>query len=434
MFSPEQRRSVLRHWGTTLEERPVSGISNAGRAPIGSIQTVPIGMGLSGGEVFRVERCGSDSGAARQPCSSSWALKVWPPEATSEHVERVAALVRVAAMHCGLLAPPLLRADADTPILRKHERYWELARWIPGAPLPANAAAEAIAQGGDAIARVHAAMNPDSLQISNVCVGLSTSSTPASARVGRPLVPRCIVARISRLQSITPLLNRIAGQTRHQDELAVSLAAQFTADRVQLTAEQQGRAAFASECNSLAKTLIQAATWLVRQWSVAAPKLVARLRQHARECAELPSQWVLRDVHREHILFTQNALAGGHVVQGILDYDALEFDSPAVDLARWAGGFNTPPLPGNAFTSEVSRLAEESASSPLHAAVAGYRRLRPFSQCEWELAETLMEVNRVGGIANWLVWLVLENRRFSVSAQQIQGRISHLIATDCRTW
>ena len=149
------------------------------------------------------------------------------------------------------------------------------------------------------------------------------------------------------------------------------------------------------------------------------PQLIERLRQHVCDSQHLTSSWVIRDCHREHVLFNDRGL-----VEGILDYDAIDFDSPAADLARWAGDFDA--------AQSITRGATSEPGSPLAAAVAGYRRIRPFSQCECELAQTLIEVNRVGSLANWLVWLIAENRQFAASAQQIQGRISHLIASDCR--
>ncbi|CAN5165491.1 hypothetical protein BH11PLA2_BH11PLA2_43050 [soil metagenome] len=45
------------------------------------------------------------------------------------------------------------------------------------------------------------------------------------------------------------------------------------------------------------------------------------------------SQPCLCDVHREHILFT------GSTVTGIIDFAAMKFDHPAVDLARYLGEF-----------------------------------------------------------------------------------------------
>lgn len=412
MFPTEQRLSVLRHWDKVLTRQAFPASFTPSHTQRLAIRTVAVGTGLSGGEVFRVELADNNGGVAPDRSQSCWALKAWPSATTGEHIERISAIVRAAAPHCGLLAPPLPRGDIDSPLVREHGRYWEVARWIPGSPLPESASAEAIARGGEAIASVHAAMNLSARSSTN----------------GRPsVVPRCIVDRIARIQSITPLLGRIADQTRRQDELVARLAAQ-------LTTEQQGSQSSAFHCETLAKTLLQASEWLTRQWPAVETHFVARLREHGRAYTALPSFWVLRDVHREHVLFERDTHAKSHAVSGILDYDAVAFDSPAVDLARWAGDFDAKSSSFGISTGRVDISAGSSEQSPLHAAVAGYREIRPFSQCEWALAETLTEVNRLGALANWLVWLVLEHRRFSGSAQQIQGRISHLIAADCRTW
>lgn len=411
MFSLEQRLSVLRYWDTALKrlEFPVPLSSTSPQRL--AIRTVSVGAGLSGGEVFRVELGENHSGDALDRSQSFWALKAWPSATTGERVERISAIVRAAAPQCGLLAPPLMHSRAELPHVREHGRYWELARWIPGSPLPTNASFEEIARGGEAIASVHAAMN---------------SSAQSSTKGRHPIVPRCIVDRIARIQSVTPLLDRIADQTRRQDELVARLAAQ-------LTPERQVSPSSGFDCESLARTLLQASTLLIRQWPAVAPNHMARLRQHGVESAKLPSYWVLRDVHREHVLFAPDPRENRLEVRGILDYDAVDFDSPAVDLARWAGDFDANASSGGIFTEPLNLSAADSQQSPLHAAVAGYRNIRSFSKREWELAETLMDVNRVGALANWLVWLVSEHRQFTASAQQIQGRISHLIAADGRT-
>ncbi|TWT67207.1 homoserine kinase [Allorhodopirellula solitaria] len=413
-------------------DRATSGCSGVqiGRAE-SRLRTTPVASGFSGGNIFRVDSAVNDAAedlsGQRAACSQGrWALKAWPASVTAPRILGVAARIRAAASDCDLLAPPLARADFDSTLVSVHGRHWELARWIPGEALSVDAPESAIANGAEAIALVHQAMNPTDfvdpmpgIPVSSsaaACSPISFSPTAMSTvppSIAPPsTTPRCLADRIERIERLSPLVNQAAQCMPPVSELAERLAGQ-------LSAEQTGDAAVSADhCNELAKLLVHASQWLARQWPATAPLLVERLRQHAAE--RLASAWVLRDVHRAHVLFD----VGGRV-QGILDYDAVDCDSPAADLARWAGDFATTPQ------SSVG-VAASPDHSPLRAAVAGYRRIRPFSQSEWELAQTLIEVNRLGGLANWVVWLVLEGRRFPVAAQQIEGRIAHLIASDCR--
>ncbi len=407
MFTPEQRLSVLTHWSAAIKNSAMDSSITTENARLTSVRTTPIGLGFSGGAVYRVDDgddVGSNGPSETRP---SWALKAWPPTTPAQRIMRIASIVRAAAPHCSLLAPPLARDDTDVAPLGAHGSHWELARWIPGSPLPADATADAIAHGGEAIARAHAAMNRDG------------RSSPPPVHAATPPVPRCITDRMTRIHCVTPFIDRITGQLPGPDELSERLAGQ-------LVNERRDEPASVFDCSELARLLIEAAAWLTRAWPVMIPQLVERLRQHGRDRERLASCWVLRDVHREHILFAED-----RSVQGILDYDAVDLDSPAADLARWAGDFDAAATPFNQAAGR-NQAAGSPEQSPLHAAVAGYRRVRSFSQCEWELAQTLIDTNRVGGLANWLAWLIAEDRQFTASAQQIQGRISHLIASNCR--
>ncbi len=408
MFTNDQRLSVLAHWSAAMQKAgqdrfSARGFATTGRDPGRTLRTTAVGSGFSGADVYRVDDVDDFS---RSEGRLSWALKAWPPTASAQQIRRIAGIVRAAAPHCDLLAPPLLHAGSNSSVngpttLAAYGRYWELARWISGTPLPANASRDSIALGGEAIARVHQAMNRDSQPVSFAGRAIDRS------------VPRCITDRITRIQCTTPLLERIARQMPNHHDLSRRLA-------VQLTTERHDDPTSEYHCRELATTLLQVAAWLARQWPVVTPQLLTRLRKHSERVDELASAWVLRDVRREHVLFTEDAK-----VEGILDYDAVGLDSPAADLARWAGDFA-------AAAPAVDAPVGSPEASPLPAAVAGYRRIRPFSQSEWELAQTLIEVNRVGSLANWLIWLIAENRRFTASVQLIQGRISHLIASDCR--
>lgn len=407
MFTPEQRLAVLAHWSATLDPAVTDGTITAPPARLGRVGTTPIGAGFSGGVIYRVDDGEKGAPSDRGQTWPSWALKAWPPATPAARIARIAAIVRAAALHCRLLAPPLTRNDVDVTLVKMHGYHWELARWIPGSPLPVDAPADAIARGGEAIGRAHAAMNRH------------RRCRPLPGHAATSPVPRCVTDRMTRIDDVTPWVDRLAKLPPAPDALADQLAGQ-------LVNEHGDDPASLSDCRDLARVLVEAAAWLAHAWPVVVPRLVERLRHHERDHLRLAACWALRDVHREHILF-----AGDGTVQGILDYDALDLDSPAADLARWAGDFDASS-PSVHAAMGLNPANGSPERSPLHAAVAGYRRIRSFSQSEWELAQTLVDINRVGGLANWLIWLVVEKRTFTASAQQIQGRVSHLFASNCR--
>lgn len=97
----------------------------------------------------------------------------------------------------------------------------------------------------------------------------------------------------------------------------------------------------------------------------------------------------LRDVHREHILFT------GDVVTGVVDFGSCGLDTPACDLARLLGS-----------------LVPEDAPA-WQRAFGWYRQVAPLSDAEADLALRLDRTGAMIGAMHWLEWLMHERRRFS---------------------
>jgi Ser/Thr protein kinase RdoA (MazF antagonist) len=341
--------------------------------------------------VYRIELESSENEAA------AWALKAGAITTPRERMIQVAGIVHAASRNCELLAPPLIRCDSDCSLVSKFGFHWELARWVPGQPLTADACNEEIAVGAEAIARVHAAI-----------------SSLGQPKLTSGSTPRCISSRVERLRQLTPQIETLARRALTPEKLSPMLAAQ-------LTAESEHDLASQFRCRHLAHSLIEATNLLAECWTKRTPPLLARLVQQGQLPHVFPIQWTLRDVHREHVLFGPLGR-----VNGVIDYDAIDQDSPAADVARWAGDF--------AKQTEISTTltSDRSVADLLSAAVAGYRRIRPFSDDEYELAKTLIEASSLGGLGNWLVWLILENRQFDASADRIRGRITHLIASICR--
>ncbi|MFG0289450.1 MAG: phosphotransferase, partial [Rhodopirellula sp. JB044] len=347
----------------------------------------------------------------------------------------IARRVVAASLRCDLLTPPLPSNAASgaaeiSTCIESYDHRWELSRWIEGVALPRHAEPELIAKGGEAIAHVHNAFADESTTANGDAVlllGTCDSSVLDNARLPKPhlshpRLPRCITDRIQRLQHLSGSIELLS---KHE------CSVERIADRLtrQVVLGSSSDPATSMHHRKLAESLFEASVWLQRNWKTVAPELLGRLKAHAATFQRHPNcypvSWVLRDVHRDHVLFSPPSVDSPSNVRGVLDYDAVDTDSPAADLARWAGDF-CPTCADETHSSSPSH------ASPLDAAVAGYRNVRPFSKWELELATTLMDVNSVGGLANWTSWLIAENRHFPVSALRIRDRITHLIASVCR--
>jgi Ser/Thr protein kinase RdoA (MazF antagonist) len=144
---------------------------------------------------------------------------------------------------------------------------------------------------------------------------------------------------------------------------------------------------------------------VIWKWDEVAAQIVRWLNPYLSQ--PLYNQFVLRDVHRDHALFLDGQPSG------LIDFDAIQFDTPWTDLARWTGSF----LGG---THEQSQVWD--------AAMAGFGRNHPLNQSsEFEfgrqLATHLCFASQWIGLANWLVWLILEKRTFAASSEAIAARI-----------
>lgn len=391
-FSQLQLRSVLSRWPVDS----LLGLGSPGERH-GCLRFTPIESGFSGALVFRVA-----AGDSALP-GTCYALKASVESAINDRCIGIAKLVAAAAENCDLLVPPLLSLDGSSRFVHSLGYRWELARWIPGETLHSDAPAEAIMRGGEAIGMVHRALSQSARErrIANKSPGADP--------------PRCITDRMERLRHLTPVIDELARRSLSVEQLADQMLSQ-------LSSEQGGDTMSNLRCQELAQSLIAARDLLSQRWQRIVPRLLRELTALGSDQRRWAATWVLRDVHRDHVLFSQT---GRREVCGILDYDAVDWDSPAADLARWSGDFWREPT----LCSGEEPLGWHPA---LEAAVAGYQRVCPFSEYQIELARTLIEVNAMGALANWLAWLIVENRRFRGQASAIRSRIIHLIASVCR--
>jgi Ser/Thr protein kinase RdoA (MazF antagonist) len=109
-----------------------------------------------------------------------------------------------------------------------------------------------------------------------------------------------------------------------------------------------------------------------------------------------PLQPCLCDVWHDHILFDED------YVTGIVDYGAMKIDHPAVDVARLLGSF-------------VEDDPEGWATG-----VAAYRKVRPFTAEEEELARVLDLTGTTAATSVWLRWLFHDGKEFADRAAAIR--------------
>ncbi len=108
----------------------------------------------------------------------------------------------------------------------------------------------------------------------------------------------------------------------------------------------------------------------------------------------------LRDVWHDHILFV------GDKVTGVIDYDAMEIETPAGDVARLLGS-----------------LAGEDETM-WRMGLAAYEELRTPEPEFWKLVRGFDSGNLLLSGLQWLEWRFVERREFARSAEAAK-RISH---------
>jgi Ser/Thr protein kinase RdoA (MazF antagonist) len=119
--------------------------------------------------------------------------------------------------------------------------------------------------------------------------------------------------------------------------------------------------------------------------------------------SQLPIQVCLRDVWHDHLLFT------GDNVTGVIDFGAVDFDTPATDIARLLGSLVADDADGwqtglQAYCSVRSLSPDESLA------------VRAFDSSGTILAG-----------CNWIRWIYIDGRRFP-DADQIVNRFRGLLS------
>lgn len=120
--------------------------------------------------------------------------------------------------------------------------------------------------------------------------------------------------------------------------------------------------------------------------------------------------WVVRDLHREHMLFQDTT------VTGIIDFGAARLDEPLIDLVRLLGSLW--PLNPEVRHQLVEYYAEITKQTNL---LSRYQVL--------DQSSTLLSAMQ------WLQWLVVEQRSFVVEQQVLLQRWGQLNdRLECNQW
>lgn len=315
--------------------------------------------GLSGSAVFQCEVAGR-----------KFAMKRWPSGTLARRIDEVHEVMAQSRQSLAIV-PELVQSSLASTRVGYEGFHYELVSWMDGAAVadsandlqpaisltsddvtgtagPSRRILAAVEAGGEAIARFH-----DSVR-----------------RISGPMTPAPSVLR--RLGRIEQLRVELPQAIKRSETLSPVLrgAAKW------LQRESASR--------------LDAAHHVLGQW-------VGRI---------VPTQMVLRDVHRQHILFRDA------VVTGLVDFDAVGVDTVATDLARWVADF-----------------AEKPADFPVlvDAAAAGYQRFAPISACESELASAICEASAIILLANWVVWTSLGQQNFSGCNDLVDRRVTELL-------
>jgi len=107
---------------------------------------------------------------------------------------------------------------------------------------------------------------------------------------------------------------------------------------------------------------------------------------------KLPLQPAIRDIHRDHVLFT------GDEVTGLIDFGAMRIDTPLADVARLVGSLAGDDPEAREF------------------ALNAYSELRPLNDDDRGFIDLLDETGLILSAFNWLAWLYVERRDMGPTA------------------
>jgi Ser/Thr protein kinase RdoA (MazF antagonist) len=292
--------------------------------------------GLSGARVAKV------FSQDQQAC-----LKRWPLGTKRERVVEVHQVLNQIYHHGCRLVPKLFRSlDLSTHLVDSDGYHWELAQWFDGVPSAAPANRETLVTAGEALAHLHEFL---------ARLGQQSGQAPN------------LKTRLHRLNHIDHDLPNIKEKIQH------------------FVRQQQLPAAMPSVVSAC------------QLWSERSQRAIARLARFV--SISLPLHYVLRDIHRDHLLFRPDA------TYCFIDFDAMRIDTPLTDLARLLGSL------GGDRTDAVTLGIE------------GYRRYRSLSNELWEVVELLDQTTSLAAMMTWVQWILLDSLPDNITIAQAITRM-----------
>lgn len=259
-------------------------------------------------------------------------LRKWPSQPLRERITGIHGFQQFLSL-CGLPVPVPVPALATGQSVVLSDGVWELAPWMPGDadywrdPRPAKleAALRMLARVHLAAARIETIPNP-----------------------------------------LTPPVGEAPGMRRREDRLHNLLRVEF---------------------RDLSRAVERAPVGVERRIVEEALRLIERAlpsqvdRSLAWRDRPLPLQMCLRDVWHDHVLFT------GDNVTGLIDFGAIGFDSPMVDVARLLG----------------SMVADNREG--WRVGLAAYESVRPLNDDERQSVDYIDSSGTLLSANSWIVWL-----------------------------
>lgn len=280
-------------------------------------------------------------------------LRRWPSEHPSpERLRWIHDVLFHAAKRGITFIPEPVRTTSGVSFVCDGGHLWELAPWMPGvANYEAAPTAQKLRAAMTALARLHAAVDDFPID-------------PSQQVVGAP----AIVRRLGRLRHLA------AGEI---SELSQAL----------------GNVKW-PEFERLARIFFTALP-------VYLPRAVERLTPLVN--VPLTIQPCLRDIWHDHVLFT------GDDVTGIIDFGAVDIDTPATDIARLLGS-----------------LVGDDAFG-WRAGLDAYATIRPLAAEEETAARALDASGTILAGCNWIRWICVDGRQFEDRAR-IRERFERIIS------
>ena len=281
-------------------------------------------------------------------------LRCWPSEhPTAERLRFIHdVLFHAAERGISFLAVPILSASGESFVFADGH-LWELSPWMPGdANYERSPSMQKLGAAMRALAKFHVAVR----DFRTAATAQVTGSPPAIAR------------RLTRLRDLS-----LGGTSKLSEAINHEVW---------------------PELEPLARRFLAMMPTLL-------PRAIARLERFSN--TRLPTQPCIRDIWHDHVLFT------GEEVTGIIDFGAMDIDTPATDVARLLG----------------SLVGDDEAD--WRAGVSAYSESRPLSTGEQQAAKALDTSSIILAGCNWIQWICFEGRQFEDRTRVIE-RFRQIVA------